>query len=127
MSSLTNFNKTLLDLSEQLSLVCPNTVISNNLMNLRMVINNFPSKILELFIIHVLPDKDRIDDGDKNYFLNKSYDDALDNDADATKKFFEFKDIWYKLSDENQQLVIQYMQCLCYYAQEYFMEKYDKK
>jgi hypothetical protein len=124
MSSVSNFNKTLLDLSEQLSLICPNTVVSNNLGNLRMVINNFPSKILELFIIHVLPDKDRIDEGDRDYFLNKSYNDALDNDKDATKKFFEFKDIWYKLSNENQNLVVQYMQCLCYYAQEYFMEKY---
>jgi hypothetical protein len=124
MTSISNFNKTLLDLSEQLSLVCPNTVISNNLGNLRMVINNFPNKIIELFIIHALPDKDRIDAGDKEYFLGKSYNDALDNDKDATKKFFEFKDIWYKLSDENQNLVVQYMQCLCYYAQEYFMEKY---
>lgn len=124
MSNVTDFNKTLLDLSEQLSLICPNTVVSNNLGNLRMVMNNFPSKILELFIIHVLPDKDRIDASDKDYFLNKSYDDALDNDKNATKKFFEFKDIWYKLSNENQTLVVQYMQCLCYYAQEYFMEKY---
>jgi len=124
MSTLNDFNKTLLDLSEQLSLICPNTIISNNLSNLRMVINNFPNKIIELFIIHVLPDKDRIDASDKDYFLNKSYTDALDNDTNATKKFFEFKDIWFKLSNENQNLVIQYMQCLCYYAQEYFMEKF---
>ena len=124
MSSVDNFNKTLLDLSEQLSLICPNTVVSNNLGNLRMILNNFPNKILELFIIHVLPDKDKIDAGDKDYFLNKSYNDALDNDTNATKKFFEFKDIWYKLSNENQTLVVQYMQCMCYYAQEYFMEKY---
>jgi hypothetical protein len=124
MTNVTNFNKTLLDLSEQLSLICPNTIVSNNLTNLKMIINNFPNKILELFIIHVLPDKDKIDNADKNYFLNKSYDNALDKDKDATKKFFEFKDIWYKLTDQNQNLVIQYMQCLCYYAQEYFMEKY---
>ena len=124
MTSLAEFNKTLLDLTEQLALICPNTVVSNNLGNLRMVLNNFPSKVIELFIIHVLPDKERIDAGDRDYFLNKSYDDALEGDTNATKKFFEFKDIWYKLSDENQNLVVQYMQCLCFYAQEYFMAKY---
>ena len=124
MTSISNFNKTLLDLTEQLALICPNTVVSNNLGNLRMILNNFPNKIIEIFIIHALPDKDKIDAGDKDYFLGKSYNDALDNDQQTTKKFFEFKDIWYKLSDENQNLVVQYMQCLCYYAQEYFMEKY---
>jgi len=124
MSYVNDFNNTLLDLCQQLSLICPNTVISNNLPNLRMVINNFPNKIIELFIIHVLCDKDKIDAGDKDYFLNKSYDDALGNDMDTTKKFFEFKDIWLTLTLQNQNLVIQYMQCLCYYGQEYFMQKY---
>ncbi len=123
MSNIQQFNNTLLDLAEQLSLVCPNTVVSNNISSLRMLTNNFPNKIIELFIIYILPDKERIDAGEKEYFLNKSYDNIIE-DSDNVKKFFEFKDIWYKLSNDNQQLVTQYMQCLCYYAQEHFMEKY---
>jgi hypothetical protein len=122
--SAQQFNSTTLDFAEQLSLVCPNSVISNNLHNVRLIINNHPNKIIELFIIYVLPDKDKIDSGDKSYFENKSYDNQLNNNNFAIQKFFEFKDIWYKLSEENKNLVVQYMQCLCYYAQEYFLEKY---
>ena len=86
MSNVVNdFNKTLLDLAEQISLVCPNSILSNNLTNIRMIINNFPNKIIDVFCVYVLIDKDRIDSGDKDYFLNKSYDNAFDDKNSSTQ------------------------------------------
>ena len=122
--SLEQFNSTVLDLAEQLSIVCPKSIISNNIGNLRMVIKNFPKKVIELFIIYVLPDKARIDNGENDYFVNKTYDDIAKDNNFSVQKIFEFKNIWVSLSPENQQLVIQYMQCLCYYSQTYFLENY---
>lgn len=121
MTSLEQFNSTCLDLAEQLSIVCPNSTISNNIGTVRSVIKTHPKKIIELFIIYVLPDKDRIDSGDNDYFLNKTYDNVAKEKNIPIQKFFEFKNIWFSLSPENQQLVIQYMQCLCYYSQDYFI------
>ena len=124
MSNLQNFNNTVCGLAEQLSIVCPNSVISNNINNLKMIIKSYPDKIIGLFIMYVLPDKEKIDSGDNDYFLKKSYDNVAKENEVSIQKFFEFKNVWYELSHENQELVKQYMQCLCYYSQEYFMEKY---
>jgi hypothetical protein len=124
MESLQQFNSTILDLAEQLSIVCPNSIISNNAGNFKMIVSACPKKIIELFIIYVLPDKDKIDKGDNDYFLNKTYDDVAKENSVSLQKFFEFKGIWKELSAENQKLVIQYMQCLCYYSQDYFITNY---
>ena len=122
--NLNNFNSTVIDLAEQLSLICPNSIISNNINLIKSVIKNKPTKIIELFIIYVLPDKSKIDKGDDDFFLNKSYNDEVEKHSISINKVFEFKNIWNKISIENQEVVKQYMQCLCYYSQEYFLEKY---
>lgn len=124
MSTLHEFNSTVIELADQLSIVCPGSLISNNIGNLKMIIRSHPTKVIELFIIYVLPDKDKIDEGNNDFFLNKSYEDVVEKTEIPVGNIFEFKNIWYKLKYENQELVKQYMQLLCYHAQEYFLEKY---
>jgi hypothetical protein len=121
MSNVVNdFNKTMIDLVEQLSLVVPNTVISNNLPNLKMIIISQPSKVIELFCVYVLQEKELFET-DFNQFINKSYDDKANGNNEIIGKIFELRNIWQKLSIQNQQLVQQYISCLFYYAQEYFI------
>ena len=104
------FNSTLIDFADQLSLVCPNSIISNNIDTIKSILKSHPKKIIELFIIYVLPDKEKIDIADHDYFLKKSYEDAAKDSGVPIQKVFEFKSIWIELTPENQNFVIQYMQ-----------------
>jgi hypothetical protein len=122
---ITEFNNTAISLAEQLSTICPNTVISNNVSNLKMLIGHDSEKLIELFTLYVLPDKAEIDSGNADYFMGKIKKEKKTDENEALiKDAFEFKHIWNKLDDMNKTFVIQYMQCLCYYAQQYFLLKY---
>lgn len=122
-----NFNKNLLELVTQLAVIVPDSEIAKNVSNMKFAMSSSPKKIIELFVINVLKYKPQIDEGDENFFLNKDYDDIAQMDKDNTRRIFEFKDIWKKLTPENKQTVIQYMQCLCAHAQTYFMMKPRKQ
>jgi hypothetical protein len=128
LDSLVNdFNSTLIDLVENIGAVCPNTIIGNNMALIKKVLTSKDNqnKVIDTFVAKVLIYKPQIDVGDESFFLNKSYDDDLD-DVDAggsiTGKIFEFKNVWITLSSENKDLVIQYMQLLCMLGQQYFLE-----
>jgi hypothetical protein len=118
-----NFNNTLLSLAGQLSIICPNTIISSNVSTIETIIKNFPEKIIEQFVIHILPDKQRIDDEDENYFLNKSYDNITKNKESIVDDIFQFKSIWKQLTKNNKKMVINYMKCLCYFSQIYLINR----
>jgi len=118
-----DFNKTSIELATQLSKIVPKSIIAKNLSNLKFVISTQKKKLIETFILHVLIHKSKIDEGDENFFLNNNYDDLTAADEENEQRVFEFKDIWGELSNENKQLVIQYMQCLCNLSQKYFLIK----
>lgn len=116
---LNNFNNTLLSLASQLSIVCPNTLISNNIGIVKSIMNKFPERPIEKFIIHVLPDKEMIDKENDEFFINKKYDEIKDDDA--MDVIMQYKNIWTHLTSKNKKMVIGYMKCLCYYAQQYLI------
>jgi len=122
MSELNLFNDTLISLAGQLADICPNSLISKYLTIINKVIKSNPEKIMTAFIIHILPYKDKIDAGDEDFFLNKSYEKEAKGDDEVINKIFKFKDIWKQLTDDNKNIVIQYMMCLCYYAQLYLIK-----
>jgi hypothetical protein len=124
---VTIFNENVLKLATQLSKIVPESLIAKNLSNLGLVIRTTPKKAIEVFVLYVLEHKSKIDAGDETYFLNNDYENITSIDKDNTQRMFEFKDVWGKLSDENKQLVIQYMQFLCDIAQQYFLIKQEKK
>jgi hypothetical protein len=122
MSELELFNNTLINLAIQLAEICPKSIISIYLNLIKKVVLNNPDKIIIEFIIHVLPHKDKIDAGNEDFFMNKSYEKEAKGDDEVIDKIFKFKDIWKQLNTTNKNIVIQYMICLCYYAQLYLLK-----
>lgn len=124
-----DFNIMMSDLIHNIADICPNTIIGNNVGYMEKLIKKKDNnrKLIDLFISKVLIYKPQIDEGNDDFFLNKSYDDDITtvdtnkNSEYISGKIFEFKDIWFKLKYENKQLIIQYMQLLCQLSQEYFM------
>jgi hypothetical protein len=117
-----DFNSTLLDLVQNISDVCPDTIIADN----KTIIKNTllkgknKRKAIDTFVAKVLIYKPQIDSGNEDFFLNKSYDSDLkgvDTGNNISGKIFEFKSIWKNLKRENKDFVIQYMQILCLLAQ----------
>lgn len=119
-----DFNDTLLSLAENLAVVCPNSIVSNNIKLVRIAINTPNNKVLfiETFILKILKYKNEIKKGDENFFLNKSYEDDLSGDNNKLLSYiFEFKSIWKNLNSQNKKTFIEYLSILCDLAEEYFL------
>lgn len=121
---ISNFNDIIKILANKISLECPNSIIANNIGHLNTIIKQYPTKILELFIIHVLPDQEKIELGNDDYFLNKTYDNVSGGNNAIVKQIFEYKNIWTKLSRQTKNDCIEYLKILCLYSSQYFLEKY---
>lgn len=115
------FNKGVLDLADNLASVCPTSLISENRSLIKTMINQYPEKIIGLFIVYILKYKSQIDSGDETFFMSNDYSDATGGDPETIKSIFEFKTTWKLLSPQNKSIVKQYMQYLCFLAQNYFM------
>lgn len=119
------FNEEALNFAIQMGQLLPNYPIAKNLDLVKSVMKLRPKFIIEQFVLHVLKYKDQIDSNDENFFLENKFSDETNGDADIISKVFEFKDVWKSLSSKNKQGIFQVMQILCYYAQEYFIKKYN--
>lgn len=120
-NSMINFNTTVIDFITQMATILPNSIISNNLDAVTTIIKKHPTKLIESFILYALKDKDKIDEGDDNYFLRKSYDEVTEKDSDMVGSVFDLKTIWGSLNTENKEFVKGYMKYLCNEAMEYFL------
>jgi hypothetical protein len=111
-------------------------------------INFYPEKVITQFILHILPFKEQIDEGNEDFFLKDMVGDSggkkigefVDNDTikganvlsgDSANEFyndisgieiFRFEEIWEYLTENNKECIKEYMQLLCYYADEYFKQ-----
>ncbi|AYV78776.1 MAG: hypothetical protein Edafosvirus32_7 [Edafosvirus sp.] len=119
------FNGTTLELADEMTKLFPKSLISTNLKDLKNLIKMYPKKLIELFVIYVLPDKEEIDNENEKYFLENSFNKHIKDDNNLIKQMFQFKTIWKQLDDENKKTVISYMKFLCEYAQQYFMLIYS--
>lgn len=112
-----------------------------------------PDKVITQFIIHILPYKNEIDKGNEEFFLKdlvgdsgeKKIGEYVDNDTIKNTnifsgnnindfysdisgiEIFKFKEIWEYLSQNNKECIKEYMQLLCYYADEYFKKNTKNK
>ncbi len=124
---INDFNNTLLNCAQNLAIVCPNTLISDNIKDIEKIIKrkqNF-TKFIDMFCMKVLKYKSQIDNMDEKFFMEKDYgsdvnDIGQSDPGDIVSKIFTLKDIWGKLSNDNRQIVMINMQILCALAQEYF-------
>jgi len=120
-SAMSNFNTTVIDFATQMASILPNSIISNNLDVVVSTVKKYPTKLIESFILYALKDKDKIDAGDDDYFLKKSYDEITEKDDDMMGSMFDLKTIWGSLNSENKEFVKGYMKYLCNEAMEYFL------
>lgn len=125
MSTIIDFNNTVLELASQFAILCPTSIIANNLDILNQLIKKNNKAIIDIFVMYFLQYKPKIDAGDEEFFLNNSFDNELSevgstiNNNEIIKKVFEFKTIWRQLKYENREVVKQYMQFLCELALSY--------
>lgn len=118
-----DFNNTAIDLCNNVALVCPTSIIGRNITDICKILRGKTNKnkFIDMFVLHVLEDKDEIMNGNEDYFLKKSYEKEVG--SEHTSSIFEFKDIWGKLDRNSKNIIIQYMQVLCLLADGYFMEQ----
>lgn len=116
---ISNFNTVVSNLAEDIAMINPGSMIANNKKVIHNIVTSNPVKLLDLFIIYVLPDKHYIDAGDEQYFLGKTYSD-LTTDSDSIKLVFEFHKFWHALTPGNKHAIIQCMRVLCKIATSYF-------
>ena len=122
---LETFNECFKTFTEMMSQACPDSIISNYKKEIIGLINNSPTKIIEIFIIYVLPHKAEIDSGKDEYFLDDSFKEKSGIDNGYIGKIFEFRDIWKSLTDNNKEVVRVMIQGLSNLAQQYFSFKYS--
>ena len=82
------------------------------------------TKCIEQFIIHGLPQKEKINNEDENYFLERNYADDFDNDDYSMMKALKIKDTWKTFDNNTKQCIFQYLQVMVHYSEEYFKLKY---
>jgi hypothetical protein len=116
---LVEFNDICLKFIEQIACICPDSVIANNTDIIRRIIHTTPVKIIDIFVLYILKYKPHIDARNEQFFLEGMFADDTHDDNDIITKIFEFKTLWRTLSDNNKDVVIQYMQILCQLALEY--------
>jgi len=114
-----NFNNMFTELVNQLSIICPTSIIANNNGILKQIIRKDQKKIIDIFIQYVLKYKPLIDKGDDVFFMNNTYSNECGSDDNMINKVFEFKELWKQLNQNNKNIVIQYMQLLCQIALSY--------
>ena len=125
-SIIDDFNNLLLDLVRNIADICPSSIIGANVKDIERELKNDANrnKFIDIFVAKVLQYKSEIDNGDENFFLNKTYENEFGSNG-MLSRVFEFKSIWTKLNNTNKALVKQYMQLLCELAQNYFIEVYQ--
>lgn len=114
-----DFNNTACDLCDNIALACPTSLIGRNIKEVKKALQSKmnKNKFIDMFVLNVLVHKNEIMAGNDSFFLKKSYDNEIDKQYSSS--IFEFKDIWVKLSPQNKNVIIQYMQILCMLAEEY--------
>lgn len=130
ISTVTDFNNTLLSLAQNVASVCPTSLIATNLKDIEKQIKkreNF-TKFIDLFCIKVLQYKEKIDNCEESFFMDKDYkNDLQDQNESALNHVITLKSVWAELKKENKEIVMFNMQILCELAQQYFNIATTKK
>ncbi len=118
------FNSLLLRLITNIKNICPRSIIGRNYSMLKYTITDIKNnkRFIGLFVTNVLKYKEFIDNGDEQFFTEKSYEGDVNKNKNKNvmDQIFQLKDVWDILSEENKKIIFTYMQILCNMAQEYF-------
>lgn len=120
----TDFNSVILDFARNLADVCPESLIASNIDYVEKIMRRLrpddKEKFIGIFVANILQYKDKIFEGEEDFFLKKSFKEDLEGENFLLDNIFEFKGIWHSLKPENKELVRYYMQLLCVLGQDYF-------
>lgn len=116
-----DFNNVALQFIDQLTLICPNSIITNNTDLFKEIINKKKTTVIDQFALNLYDYKSQIDKCDEDFFLTNDFSDKTNNDKTLIGLMLELKGIWKKLNTLNKQKIFEYLQVLCYYTQEYIL------
>ena len=115
------FNSNLLTLMKEISLLFPNNTkipFYADMLKTKLIPVD-PNKPIEQFIMYALPHKDKIYSGDEDFFVNHDYKKESNSSSVDLSDILQFKEKWNILTRNNKDVIIQYMQLLCSYGEEY--------
>jgi hypothetical protein len=94
------------------------------------------TKIIEQFIINIIPYSEKIYNKDEHYILNLDTDEIRDKltnikvkNTTQEEKILEvmkLKNLWLNLDTNDKEAIWEYLQLLTYYSQEYLKIKLEK-
>lgn len=116
-NTITQFNKISFQLLEELSEMTDLPKIKMGKSVLRNMIQTEPEKPIERFILEVLPHKKEILDKNEEFFINYQVE---SNEQSFVKELITMKSLWSSLSEENRNIVFQYLTQLCKAGEHYF-------
>jgi hypothetical protein len=119
---ISDFNEESINFANQLTEVCPDSIISGNVGYLQQLIKKNPKYIIDQFTLYVLKYKKQIDSEDNDFFLKNEFAKDSSDKKNVIGKMFELKDIWTKLSNDNKKGIFTIMQILCYYSEQYYIK-----
>jgi len=132
-TTIKDFYSTLQDLINNLTMICPDTIIAKNKKDIDNMVSKDiditlaiqgKNKFIDNFVLNVLKYKKDIEARNENFFLTNNYSSEINNNQDYMNKIFEFKTIWTTLNNTNKEYIFQYMSLLCILAENYFMIRY---
>lgn len=120
---VTDFNNVSIEFIKQLSLICPDSVITSNAGLVEKVLNNPTSKnvVIDQFALNVLDYKKNIDNFDEDFFISNSFDKHINDNQVLMQLMSDLKNMWLTLNSQNKKSIFEYLQVLCYYANEYLL------
>ena len=119
------FQEQLMDLTVTIGQITNDILIKTYQKSLQQAVAKSSKLIIDCFIKTVYYQKiddekgqirDKIIRGEEEFFLNDMFDDMIVDGNKILKDIFAFKKIWKNLSEENKQLIKEYMLMLCYYS-----------
>lgn len=89
----------------------------HNSINLIKKIN--PRQVILFFKQYIYIYKEKIDNEDASFFLEKEYNEELKNNNESMLEVIKFKDLWKNSNDKQKKQVFRYFQLLCLLSENY--------
>lgn len=119
--NINDFNSVTKQFMEELSLICPNSIITSNIDLIDKILQKHKTAIIDQFALHILDYKDQLDNKNEDFFISNTFSDKTQDNKTLIGLILELKTIWKSLSDNNKNKIFEYLQVLCYYAREYVL------
>lgn len=122
------FSTLLLQFLDNVYILCPNTILSNNKTIVNSFIKNNPELLIKFFVKNFLKYKNDLDQDPSTFLAThdlsadiNTVGNMIDIKGFDLSQIFVFQQIWGTLSTDNKNIIISYMKYLFQLAELYFM------